>query len=274
MESSTYSKKTQSPVEFAQTIVQDGAPELAKRKEKDIANLRRRFKKTGRIHIPDILTKESVQSVYQTIDEDTHWNLVTNNQGRHLDLDASGMAKLSDQDQIRFSEAVHSQARWEFQYLFANFPIYDAYHSGRLQQKKLKQLFEFLNSPAFLRFVREVTGDLSISFADAQATKYEPGHFLTVHDDNIAGKNRSCAYVLNLTKEWRADWGGLLQFHGPTGHVIEAFTPAFNALNIFKVPQEHSVSTVAPFAGSPRYSITGWLRSGIDPNQTSKSIKT
>ena len=32
------------------------------------------------------------------------------------------------------------------------------------------------------------------------------------------------------------------------------------ALNVFAVPQMHAVSTVAPFAGGPRYSVTGWWR--------------
>jgi len=43
--------------------------------------------------------------------------------------------------------------------------------------------------------------------------------------------------------------------------VAEAYTPAFNALNIFKVPQPHAVSLVAPFAGGDRLAITGWVRS-------------
>jgi SM-20-related protein len=44
------------------------------------------------------------------------------------------------------------------------------------------------------------------------------------------------------------------------GHVTQGLTPAFNALNLFKTPQLHSVSAVAPFAGANRLSVTGWLR--------------
>jgi Rps23 Pro-64 3,4-dihydroxylase Tpa1-like proline 4-hydroxylase len=42
--------------------------------------------------------------------------------------------------------------------------------------------------------------------------------------------------------------------------VTFGLSPRFNALHLFKVPQRHSVSLVAPFAGAPRLSITGWLR--------------
>ncbi|MBX9747268.1 MAG: hypothetical protein K2X34_10220, partial [Hyphomonadaceae bacterium] len=47
---------------------------------------------------------------------------------------------------------------------------------------------------------------------------------------------------------------------GEDGHIAEAYTPRWNALNILKVPQPHAVSVVAPFAHGARYSITGWLR--------------
>jgi 2OG-Fe(II) oxygenase superfamily len=89
---------------------------------------------------------------------------------------------------------------------------------------------------------------------------YAATHFLTAHDDRDESKGRVAAYVLNLTPRWSSDWDGLLQFLDADGHVAEAYTPAFNALNVFRVPQPHSVSFVAPFAGQPRLSITGWFR--------------
>jgi Rps23 Pro-64 3,4-dihydroxylase Tpa1-like proline 4-hydroxylase len=66
---------------------------------------------------------------------------------------------------------------------------------------------------------------------------------------------------MNLTPGWSVDWGGLLMFVDQDGHVAEAYTPAFNALNLFQVPQPHAVSMVAPFAGGDRLAITGWVRS-------------
>lgn len=122
-------------------------------------------------------------------------------------------------------------------------------------------MLDFLNGPDFLALVRGVTGDDGIAFADAQATRYRPGHVLTGHDDAAEGKNRLYAYVLNLTREWRADWGGVLAFEGTDGHVEEGFAPAFNALNLFAVPMRHAVTQVASFAPRDRLSITGWLRS-------------
>jgi Rps23 Pro-64 3,4-dihydroxylase Tpa1-like proline 4-hydroxylase len=37
--------------------------------------------------------------------------------------------------------------------------------------------------------------------------------------------------------------------------------PKFNTLDLFAVPQQHSVSMVTPAAPVRRYAVTGWLRS-------------
>ena len=39
----------------------------------------------------------------------------------------------------------------------------------------------------------------------------------------------------------------------------DGLLPTFNTLNIFRVPADHSVSMVTPFAGAVRYAITGWF---------------
>ncbi|MBP8073105.1 MAG: 2OG-Fe(II) oxygenase, partial [Brevundimonas sp.] len=96
----------------------------------------------------------------------------------------------------------------------------------------VSEVLDLLNGEDFIAFVRRVTGDDRIDFADAQATRYRPGHVLTGHDDAAEGKNRLYAYVLNLTRDWRADWGGVLAFEGADGHIEQGFAPAFNALNI------------------------------------------
>ena len=116
---------------------------------------------------------------------------------------------------------------------------------------------EFLTSPEFIAFAHEITGE-PVTKVDAQATLYRPGHFLNQHDDHNDPR-RVAAYVLNMTPHWRGDWGGALLFPDRPGHIAEGFLPAFNALNMFSVPQEHQVGFVAPFAGAHRFSVTGWF---------------
>ena len=240
---------------------------LALRDSLDIADARRRFERVGRARLPDVLTGESASAIHDYLVRSGHWNLVCNLGGRHLDTSAAAVARWPEDKQRELVAAIHDQARTGFQYFYAAIPFYDIYHQEALPGDFVNSIFEFLNSDGFLDLARELTGDESISFADGQATRYGPGHFLTSHNDQVDGKRRRAAYVLNLTPDWRTDWGGALQFIGSDGHIEEAWLPRFNVLNVFRVPADHSVGFVAPFAGASRYSITGWLRAGPDPGR-------
>ncbi len=228
----------------------------------DTARLAAEYKAQGRVHIPDLLTPESAARAHRTLSERTEYNLVLNSGDKVFDLAPSELAKLSPIEKKRLIDAAGGGAqRGEFQFLYENHRLTEAGEPYRDAGHPVARLVEFLNGEAFLSFARSVTGNDAIAFADAQATRYGPGHFLTTHSDDVGGKNRIAAYVLNLTPVWGADWGGLLLFLDGAGNVTQGFTPAFNALNILAVPQPHLVSQVSSFAGAHRYSITGWLRS-------------
>lgn len=147
-----------------------------------------------------------------------------------------------------------------FSFIYRSFPMLTAYQQRRLPDHLLHRVFEFINGPAVLGLMRHVTGHMDIARADAQATLYEPGCFLTTHNDSMPAHHRRAAYVFGFTRTWRLDWGGLLLFHDERGRVLDGATPGFNTLDIFSVPQLHSVSSVAPFAQAGRYAITGWAR--------------
>ena len=102
-------------------------------------------------------------------------------------------------------------------------------------------------------------GDARVRRMNAQATRYRAGHFLKLHDDFNAEEGRLYAYVINLTREWKADWGGLLQFLDAEGRVIDTLMPRWNSLSIFRVPAPHVVSLVAPWAEGERLAVTGWM---------------
>jgi Rps23 Pro-64 3,4-dihydroxylase Tpa1-like proline 4-hydroxylase len=84
----------------------------------------------------------------------------------------------------------------------------------------------------------------------------------------VKGKNRVAAFVINLSKNWRTDWGGALHILNKDLEIEQSFVPSFNEINVFKVPVEHLVGYVSPFATGQRLSITGWLRSGDNPKKS------
>lgn len=218
------------------------------------------FRRVGRVHIAPILAADCAKRILIALSRETEWQLHLNDGDRPINLQGDGFERLEPAERTSFLASVHASAAHRFQYLFNSFPLSDLYERGERRPLYLMRVFEFLNSAEFLDFARELTGECTIAYADAQATRYRPGHFLTQHDDSVAGKRRRVAYVLNFTPRWKPDWGGILQFIDRDGHVAEGYTPAFNALNLFRVPQAHAVSYVAPYAQGERLSITGWLR--------------
>lgn len=120
--------------------------------------------------------------------------------------------------------------------------------------------FLFLNSPELLQFIREVSGCQDVQSAEAQFTRFAPGQFQTRHRDDVPGRERRLVYSLDLTPQWRPDWGGLLQFYRDDGAPREAWTPGFNTLALFDVRHVHAVTYVTPFARRARLALSGWFR--------------
>src|SRR5882672_3421917 len=218
------------------------------------------YTRVGRVHVANLLTTASAQRAYVSLASEVPWQLHVNDGERVYDLTAEQFAALPEASRDSMQEAIYAKAARGFQYLYENYPLSDIYAQQTQNDLYLMRIHEFLNSPRFLQYARQLTRIATIALVDAQATRYGTGHFLTCHDDQVTGKHRVAAYVLSLTPDWHADWGGILNFIDTDGHIAEGFVPRFNALNVFRVPQKHSVSCVAPFAPAGRFSITGWFR--------------
>jgi Rps23 Pro-64 3,4-dihydroxylase Tpa1-like proline 4-hydroxylase len=229
--------------------------------------LKKQFSTNSRLHIPNFLEQGDASQLLEYIESFNEWNLSLNSGDKHFDINYITRKNVTHEFYKELEASVGRDALLGFQYLFENYPLYDAYYSGSCSEE-LAKLFRFINGKPFLDCIRNVTKYVELTFADAQLTKFSSGHFLTSHDDNVSGKNRRIAYVLNLTPIWDASWGGLLQFHSDDFHIEQAFVPCFNSLNIFSVPQNHSVSQIASYVKKSRYCITGWVREGVDPKLT------
>jgi Rps23 Pro-64 3,4-dihydroxylase Tpa1-like proline 4-hydroxylase len=227
----------------------------------DAAQLRVIYQRTGRLHIPRFLTPSTAEALYRTLSQETAWSLVTHDGENVREALPAVRREFGDVLEREMRAAAYSSAPSRFQFLYECRRVSDDPAERASSASLLDRFIDFLNSEPFMRFARELTGVPAIEWADGQATRYRAGHFLTAHDDSTTHKKRHAAYVLNLTPDWKADWGGQLQFIAADGHVAEAYVPRFNALNIFTVPQLHCVSAVAPFAPTARHSVTGWLRS-------------
>ena len=227
----------------------------------DVADLAARFRESGRLQILDFLAADPARKLYDVLAASPDWKLAINKGEEILHFDEAAIAAWPPERQATLNRAVAMGGRYGFQFRYETIRLpKESDNTGSEAIAALQELTHFLSAPEMVAFMRTLTGAADIAFADAHASRYKPGHFLTTHDDKSDTMGRRAAYVLNLTPKWRPDWGGMLLFYDNLGNVIRGFTPGFNTLNIFRVPQAHSVSWVTPLAGQPRYAVTGWLR--------------
>ncbi len=226
----------------------------------DVDAAARAMRQTGRVHIPQFLTPESADQLHMLLRNRDDWVQVINSEDRLVELSRATRAAMHDEQRLALDTAVYAGARSGFQYRYEAIRVPDEAAERQASADPLATLAGWMSSPEIMDVLRRLTGMHDAVFVDAQATAYSPGDFLTGHDDAFPGKARRAAYVLGLTPVWRAEWGGLLLFH-PAGHArADALVPGFNSLNLFRVPQMHSVTEVSRAAAYRRYAITGWLR--------------
>ena len=229
----------------------------------DVEAAARAFAQGGRVRIADVLDPLSAARLHRCLLEDVPWQLTYNEGEKNVFLDAAALQELGERKQQDLLQRVLSRAQDRFQYLYRSYPMVRAYMDERDPGLLLHAAFEWLNAASTLAVMRRITGIDTLIKVNAQATLYRPGHFLSRHDDSgHAEQHRRVAYVLYMTRGWRADWGGQLQFIDAQGDVEEAWMPRFNSLALFLVPMPHLVTYVAPFATQPRLAITGWLCDG------------
>ena len=212
--------------------------------------------------IKDFFNIDFAEQIFQCLSHDVPWQIAFRMDDSNQVLEREQLNQLGAEKRAQLMQQILEKAKSEYQFLYNRYPMVDSLIAGKNPDLFLNKVVEFLNSPSYLDFLKQITGDQQIRKCSAQATWYAPGNFLQYHTDvSQEDEDRRFAYVLGFTKDWKADWGGLLQFlDEDDNQVTETITPAFNTLAIFKVPQGHSVSYVAPFATKPRFSITGWLR--------------
>lgn len=229
----------------------------------DVAAVRATLARQRFAQVENVLRPDAAEALWQVLRHQTPFGLAWAGDGQpggqHVRHET--MRTLPPQQKAGFGSAAASAAGGgRFAFLYGQYPLVEAYKEQWHPGHPLYQLLEEINGPEAVAFARAVSGRDDLIRADAQASLYAGGHFLTDHDDLGGSEGRVMAYVLNMAKDWKPDWGGYLNFLDERGNVVAGFMPRFNTLNLFMVPMRHHVTLVPPFAPVGRLAITGWFR--------------
>ena len=229
----------------------------------DIAHWRAALQRAGRVQIDDYLQTAAAERLRLCLEREVPWTLALRDAEGPRTIDHATYAAMPEEAVAHLlantAAGASSAVDGGFRFAYDSYMMVTAYREQRDPGLLLHRILELFNTPNYLAFLRALTGDARVRRVNAQATRYRPGHFLRFHTDEDHSEGRLYAYVLNLSRTWSADWGGLLQFIGDDGRVQETFLPRWNTLSMFAVPAGHAVSLVAPWAGEDRLAITGWL---------------
>jgi Rps23 Pro-64 3,4-dihydroxylase Tpa1-like proline 4-hydroxylase len=176
------------------------------------------------------------------------------------ELDAATLAALSPAQLAAIEQLARQGEGNAFRFLRDVLRVSNDPGERRASGRLVDRLVDGLNGAETLAMVSQLAGR-PVSEFRGDATRFLPGHFLTTHNDRGPdGDDRVLAVVVNLC-HWQIDWGGLTLFHDALGDAECAWTPRFNTLNLFRVPQYHSVSWVNALAQEPRLAVSGWFYS-------------
>jgi SM-20-related protein len=230
--------------------------------ELDRDQLRQKFHQRNRVNIQNFLCLPGVEALYDHLANEIEWSYFLFGDSHLWEVTPESRREYTSEQEDALYDVAYSAVQSGYSFLYETNRLTTREANGatkRVSHSSLMAAFDsFLNSEAFLEFAKQVTGQNDVVRTEANATSFRPGHFLAAHDDSASGTRR-LAFVVNLGRSWRPEWGGLLEFISPGGHIEEAFVPYFNSLNLFRVPQAHAVSCVAPFAPTPRFAVSGWL---------------
>jgi len=213
--------------------------------------LKEKFNQTCKIQISNILVEEVAELLLKYAQTQKNWILASG-------FDSIKYEKLTNKqnekaNQIQIRNIQNKFKNDHFSYVFHR--TMNNNHPSFLEFNLRKHM----ESLEFINFLNEIT-DLQLTKLNTLfLSKYKGGDFLSPHCDKGNGK---LAFVLNLTKNWKPQYGGILHFlNEEKTEIIESYNPIFNNLILFKVPTNgipHFVSHVVPYVKQERYAITGW----------------
>lgn len=219
----------------------------------NIENIKAEFLQKQRVKINNFLEHQFAELLYKHALIEKAWILSTGIDKMKYEKNSTAQFQKLNDAQIKNVGNAFSNDR--FSYIF-----YRAFNGEKMTflEYSIRQM---LSSNDFIDILNQITGLGLTKLTTMFLSKYKSGNFLSPHSDKGNGR---LAFVINLSKFWKPQYGGVLHFmNEDRTEILESFVPSFNTFVIFHVPEEkgipHFVGHVAPNVKHSRYSITGWF---------------
>jgi Rps23 Pro-64 3,4-dihydroxylase Tpa1-like proline 4-hydroxylase len=219
----------------------------------NILKLKEKFDLNKKLVIKDFLTVSFAENLFKYAFFEKNWILATGiDKNKYEKADIQQNIKIN---QLQIKNVNNAFGKDQFSYNF-----YRTMNANKMSLIELT-IRNIFNSKDFLNKLSEITGLELTKLTTLFMSKYKNGSFLSPHSDKGNGR---IAFVLNLSKFWKPQYGGVLHFMNDNRtDIIDSYVPLFNSLMIFEVPKEsgipHFVSHVSPNVKFNRYAITGWF---------------
>lgn len=220
----------------------------------NIEQLKESFAQQGIVRIENFLQPTSAETLSKYLSEFADFDNAFHLEGSNRQASDKEIADLPVESRRQLYQAIYKDAAKGSGFLYGRNKITEQ------SPTQLSEVLTLMNSESVLSIIKGITERPTLTHADAQATRFRVGDFLTRHIDDVPGETRQIAYVLGMSPFWHPDWGGLLQLFEKNGTPTTSWAPMYNSLTFFDVTKVHSVTSIAPFAEKSRYSITGWYR--------------
>lgn len=216
----------------------------------DTAGYVSRFTNKGRIRLEGAISADDADAMHTALERETPWELqLVSKDGRPEIINRRELNMLPESEIQQRLQDTAERAQASLSWLRLGLNLLNRSD----EDFALTPLAGLIKSAGFSQFCERLTGLSDLTLTELSATCYRPGDFFTQHTDLGA---RLC-FEWNFSKDWRPDWGGQVLFHSPSGDIEGGILPRLNDLALYAGDQPRSIASVAPYAGTPRFSVVG-----------------
>lgn len=226
----------------------------------DLKALAKHYKEHGWVHIPNFLDPEQAEAVYRSIFDDVKWWYVFMLNGERRWLTGQEYEALPRRQKTEALQSIYAAGRDGHSYFHLAYPMKESRELKWDPEMFLQDYFDYLDGDDFAAFINSITGKKDAKNLSCEATWFRRDYFRTSYTNLDDSEKATVGFLIDFTKDWKADWGGLTHIHDKDGNLEKAIVPSFNSITIMKADVVRSKTYQASYCGEFNLGINGYFQ--------------